>query len=55
VSPALMLTDWGLQFDEKEQLAQAERNGLKRLVTIKVRTSILTCSRPNINMCSGHR
>jgi NAD(P)-dependent dehydrogenase (short-subunit alcohol dehydrogenase family) len=55
VSPALMLTDWGLQFDEKEQLAQAERNGLKRLVTIQVHTFIKTCSRLNINMCSGHR
>lgn len=43
VSPALMLTDWGLQFDEKEQLAQAERNGLKRLVTVQVRTSVLSC------------
>lgn len=46
VSPALMLTDWGLQFDEKEQLAQAERNGLKRLVTIQVRECILTCHQP---------
>ncbi|KAI4804951.1 NAD(P)-binding protein [Aureobasidium sp. EXF-8845] len=35
VSPSLMLTDWGLQFDEKDQLAQAERNRLKRLVTVQ--------------------
>lgn len=43
VSPALMLTDWGLQFDEKEQLAQADRNKLKCLVTIQVREYIPSC------------
>jgi len=35
VSPSLMLTDWGLQFDEKEQLVQTKRNRLKRLVTVQ--------------------
>ncbi|KAI5275929.1 hypothetical protein E4T47_01101 [Aureobasidium subglaciale] len=31
VSPALMLTDWGLQFSEEDQRAQAEANQLRRL------------------------
>ena len=55
VSPALMLTDWGLQFDEKEHLAQAERNRLKRLVTVQVPTSIPTRYQLNTNMRSRHR
>jgi NAD(P)-dependent dehydrogenase (short-subunit alcohol dehydrogenase family) len=55
VSPSLMLTDWGLQFDEKDQLAQAERNRLKRLVTVQVRISIPTYCQLNINMHAGHR
>jgi NAD(P)-dependent dehydrogenase (short-subunit alcohol dehydrogenase family) len=42
VSPSLMLTDWGLQFDEKEQLAQAECNRLKSLITVQVRISLPT-------------
>lgn len=47
VSPALMLTDWGLQFSE-EQRAQAESNRLKRLVTVQVRIyPRLTCSGPS--------
>lgn len=55
VSPALMLTDWGLQFDEKEQLAQAERNKLKRLVTIQVFTPIRVYYQLDVNIVSGHR
>lgn len=39
VSPALMLTDWGLQFSEKQQLAQAEATSLKRLIEVEVRMS----------------
>jgi NAD(P)-dependent dehydrogenase (short-subunit alcohol dehydrogenase family) len=36
VSPSLMLTDWGLQFSEEVQLAQAESSRLKRLITVEV-------------------
>ena len=36
VSPSLMLTDWGLQFSEEQQLAQAESSRLKRLITVEV-------------------
>jgi NAD(P)-dependent dehydrogenase (short-subunit alcohol dehydrogenase family) len=36
VSPSLMLTDWGLQFSEDQQLAQAEASHLKRLITVQV-------------------
>jgi NAD(P)-dependent dehydrogenase (short-subunit alcohol dehydrogenase family) len=36
VSPSLMLTDWGLQFSEEQQLAQAEASHLKRLITVQV-------------------
>jgi NAD(P)-dependent dehydrogenase (short-subunit alcohol dehydrogenase family) len=54
VSPSLMLTDWGLQFDEKEQLAQAEHNRLKRLVTVQVRVSIPTHYPLDINMRLGY-
>jgi NAD(P)-dependent dehydrogenase (short-subunit alcohol dehydrogenase family) len=36
VSPSLMLTDWGLQFSEEQQLAQAEASSLKRLITVQV-------------------
>lgn len=39
VSPALMLTDWGLQFSEEQQLAQAEVSRLKRLIKVQVRES----------------
>ncbi|CAO2647412.1 Nn.00g083340.m01.CDS01 [Neocucurbitaria sp. VM-36] len=35
VSPALMLTDWGLQFPEEQQLATREATRLKRLVTVE--------------------
>jgi hypothetical protein len=31
-----MLTDWGLQFSEEQQLAQAEASHLKRLITVQV-------------------
>ncbi|KAI5239928.1 cytochrome P450 [Aureobasidium subglaciale] len=34
VSPALMLTDWGLQFSEEDQRAQAEADQLRRLVAV---------------------
>jgi len=37
VSPALMLTDWGLQFSEEQQRAQMEASRLKRLITVQVR------------------
>lgn len=36
VSPSLMLTDWGPQFSEEQQLAQAESSRLKRLITVEV-------------------
>jgi len=41
VSPSLMLTDWGLQFSEEQQHAQAESSRLKRLITVQVRVSSL--------------
>ena len=39
VSPSLMLTDWGLQFSEEQQLAQTESSRLKRLISVEVRVS----------------
>jgi NAD(P)-dependent dehydrogenase (short-subunit alcohol dehydrogenase family) len=36
VSPALMLTDWGLQFSEEQQRDQMEKTRLKRLITVQV-------------------
>jgi NAD(P)-dependent dehydrogenase (short-subunit alcohol dehydrogenase family) len=41
VSPSLMLTDWGLQFSEEQQLAQAESSRLKRLITVEVGISFV--------------
>lgn len=41
VSPSLMLTEWGLQFSEEQQLAQAEGSRLKRLITVEVGVLIL--------------
>jgi NAD(P)-dependent dehydrogenase (short-subunit alcohol dehydrogenase family) len=41
VSPSLMLTDWGLQFSEEQQLAQTESSRLKRLITVEVCASVL--------------
>jgi NAD(P)-dependent dehydrogenase (short-subunit alcohol dehydrogenase family) len=36
MSRTLMLIDWGLQFSEEQQLAQAESSRLKRLITVEV-------------------
>jgi NAD(P)-dependent dehydrogenase (short-subunit alcohol dehydrogenase family) len=41
VSPSLMLTEWGLQFSEEVQLAQAESSRLKRLITVEVYIFVL--------------
>ena len=45
VSPSLMLTDWGLQFSEEVQIAQAESSRLKRLITVEVCTCIFVLVR----------
>lgn len=44
VSPSLMLTDWGLQFSEEQQLAQAAASRLQRLITVQVRCTSLGSS-----------
>ncbi|GAB7325632.1 hypothetical protein MBLNU13_g09613t2 [Cladosporium sp. NU13] len=50
VSPSLMLTDWGLQFSEEQQLAQAESSRLKRLITVEDTASVVRMLLTNESM-----
>lgn len=55
VSPSLMLTDWGLQFSEEQQLAQAESSRLKRLITVEVGTFLACCWTQHLPLLPGYR
>jgi NAD(P)-dependent dehydrogenase (short-subunit alcohol dehydrogenase family) len=55
VSPSLMLTDWGLQFSEEQQLAQAESSRLKRLIKVEVCVSPLRRCASCSPIHTGHR
>lgn len=55
VSLSLMLIDWGLQFLEDQQLAQAEGSRLKRLITVEVGTFLAFCWTPRLPLLLGYR